>query len=230
MSTDKMFTDKNSNQKVVSVLLNNGPTQAGVMVGMVNAISQPFSQPSVLKAINLSDWADSLPLFIAFVVSFLLAIYQTLVMQKTRITESLIVVPLVTGILFGMSLGANHLTADVISSPTAVNTNQTINESDEQRRQLKKQLSELQKQVALLDNTASAAQASSPQKTRGIPEMVAQQVTSKTKQANNAKTSSDRNFIKKQQLQQQIEELRKKMEAMEKQRKKPKTRNLYRAW
>gem|GEM_PF-5328761 len=230
MSTDKTFTDKNSDQKVVSVLLNNGPTQAGVMVGIVNAISQPFSQPTVLKAINLSDRADSLPLFIAFVVSFLLAIYQTLVMQKTRISESLIVIPLVTGILFGMSLGANHLTADVMSSPTAANSNQTKDESEEQRIQLIKQLNELQKQVALLDNTVSTTQTNSASKTRGLPELVVLQATSKTNQANNTKTTSDRNLIKKQELKQQIEELRKKMQAMEEQRKKPKTRNLYRAW
>lgn len=236
MSTNQILTDKNNEQKVMSVLLNNGPTQAGVMVGIVNAVSQPFSQPSVLKAIHLVDWADSLPLFIAFVVSFLLAIYQTLVMQKTRISEALIVVPLVTGILFGMSLGANHLTADVINTDV-VNESQVDSESVAQRLQLKKQLNELQKQIALLDSAHDKTQVAPPVKTRGINDITALQaatednILAEDKPVNNkVQSPSDNKTVGKEKLKQQIEELRKKMEAMEKARKKPKTRNLYRAW
>lgn len=226
----------------MSVLFNNGPTQAGVMVGIVNGISQPFSQSTVLRALNLTDWAESLPLLIAIVVYFMLAIYQTLVMQRTSISEALIVVPLVTGILFGMSLGANHLTANMINDSATVERNTIVDTKfSEQKLQLQKQLDNLQKQVALLDTENSGQQAVNSRKTRGIPDMVGLQsatdapsstsdVASISTDASIQTSTEQKNKVDKTKIKQQIEELRRKMLALEKQQRKPKPRNLYRSW
>ena len=242
MSSHQILGSKGTDSNVVSVLFNNGPTQAGVMVGIVNAISQPFSQSAVLNALSLTEWAESLPLLIAIVVSFMLAIYQTLVMQRTRISEALIVVPLVTGILFGMSLGANHLTADMINDSANVEQN-TIKDTlvSEQKRQLQKQLDNLQKQVALLDVTSNGQQAVNSRKTRGIPGIdgflavnaassgespVASISTDDTSQT----STNQKNNVDEKKIQQQIEALRRKMQALEKQQRKHKPRSLYRSW
>lgn len=240
MSSNQLLDNKGTNSNVMSVLFNNGPTQAGVMVGIVNGISQPFSQSTVLKALNLTEWAESLPLLIAIVVSFMLAIYQTMVMQRTRISESLLVVPLVTGILFGMSLGANHLTADMING--SANVEQNTREDtlvSEQKKQLQKQLDDLQKQVALLDLANNGQQTVNSRKTRGIPGMdgllavtatppseapVASISTDDTSQT----STNQKNNVDEKKIQRQIEELRRKMQALEKLQRKPKS--LYRSW
>jgi hypothetical protein len=242
MSSHQILGNKDTNSNVVSVLFNNGPTQAGVMVGIVNAISQPFSQSAVLNALSLTEWAESLPLLIAIVVSFMLAIYQTLVMQRTRISEALIVVPLVTGILFGMSLGANHLTADMINDSTNVEQDTSKDTLvSEQKKQLQKQLNDLQKQVALLDVASNEQQAVNSRKTRGIPGMdgllaVTAAPSSELPAASKSiddtsQTSTDqKNNVDQKKIQRQIEELHKKMQALEKQQRKPKPRSLYRSW
>lgn len=111
-----MRIDIDAGRSGVGVLFNNGPTQVGVMVGIVNAISQPFAQENLQSALGFTEWNGTLPLVIAAVVAFLLSIYQCRFIQPTTIWESIIVVPLVTGILFGMSLAANNLTASVMQS------------------------------------------------------------------------------------------------------------------
>lgn len=235
MSANQIMTNKDSNQNVMSVLFNNGPTQAGVMVGIVNAISQPFSQNSVLKALNLINWAESLPLLIALVVSFMLAIYQTLVMQKTRITEALIVVPLVTGILFGMSLGANHLTADVIDSSTVTyeKPNDVI---AQQKHVLKKQLDALQKQVALLDQMPDGFSEMSSPKTREILDSVELEgetdnySVTQSPPVTQTQQSAIPRTMGKNTIEQHTEILSKFIKDLDKQEIKPTKNKLYRTW
>lgn len=117
---------------------------------------------------NLIDWAESLPLIIALIVSLMLAVYQTLVMQKTRITEALIIIPLVTGILFGMSLGANHLTADVIDNSSITYDTPKSDAIAQQKHKIQNQLDALQKQIALLDQTSGSNSERPSPKTREI--------------------------------------------------------------
>ncbi len=242
MSSNQFSGNKGTDSNVVSVLFNNGPAQAGVMVGIVNAISQPFSQSAVLNALSLTEWAESLPLLIAIVVSLMLAIYQTLVMQRTRISEALIVVPLVTGILFGMSLGANHLTADMINDSANIEqTTITDTVVSAQKKQLQIQLDDLQKQVALLDVSNNGQQPANSRKTRGIPGMdgfLAATTTPSSKSSvtlipadssYQPSTTQKKNVVETK-IQQQIEELRRKMRALEELQRKPKTRSLYRSW
>jgi uncharacterized protein YceH (UPF0502 family) len=110
-----------------------------------------------------------------------------------------------------------------------------------QKKQLQKQLDDLQKQVALLDVASNGQQAVNSRKTRGIPGMdgllavtaapsgespIASISTDDTSQ-----TSTDqKNNVDQKKIQQQIEALRRKMLALEKQQRKPKPRSLYRSW
>lgn len=236
MSVNQIMTNKDSNQSVMSVLFNNGPTQAGVMVGIVNAISQPFSQNSVLKALHLIHWAESLPLIIALVVSLMLAVYQTLVMQKTRVTEALIVIPLVTGILFGMSLGANHLTADVINSSSVTYDNAKSDAMAQQKRKIQNQLDTLQKQIALLNQPSDSFSEMPAPKTREIANSIKLEAETdddsfvQSTPVTRTPQSAKPNTARKHTLEQHTELLGKMIQDIEKQNKQSTKNKLYRTW
>jgi hypothetical protein len=223
----------NTHEGVMSVLFNNAPTQAGVMVGIVNAISQPFSQPTVIEALSLADkeWSANLPIQITLFVSFLLAIYQTKMMQRTRFAESLIVIPIVTGILFGMSMGANSVGEEVFNPQASSEVPSQQLEIANQENLLEQEMLDLQNKLKQLqDKTANAhivASRAAPI-SRGIPELIA--LNTESVRTAEKQLSEQTKAMQAKQIKQQIELLRKKKQVLELKRKKLAKPGFYKTW
>lgn len=88
-------------------LLQHSSTQIGVMAGFVTMVSQPFVQ--LRDVLGLAPY---FPIIVAIVVSFLLAAYQVVRVQKACLSDCLILVPLVAMITFSSYVGTNQILQD----------------------------------------------------------------------------------------------------------------------
>jgi hypothetical protein len=100
-------SEQTRKQKITaSNLLSSGTTQVGLMAALVTAVVQPFAQPKILSAFQLPA---VFPLYMAIAVSFLLALYHVCTLQKIKVIEYIILIPLATCIIFSTALGSNNL-------------------------------------------------------------------------------------------------------------------------
>lgn len=83
-------------------------TQVGLMAGVVTMVSQPFAQSRMQELLGLAVWV---PVVIAVAVSVLLAAYHVFAIQRVKVMEGVILMPLVAMILFSSYAGTNQLFA-----------------------------------------------------------------------------------------------------------------------
>jgi hypothetical protein len=81
-------------------------SEVTIMAGIVTAVSQGFAQVSNILEIR--------PFFVAITISVLLASYYIRLVHSATIVKCLVLVPVVSAIIFAMSLSTNNLLAAAI--------------------------------------------------------------------------------------------------------------------
>jgi hypothetical protein len=81
-------------------------SEVTIMAGIVTAVSQGFAQVSNILEVR--------PFFVAITISVLLASYYIRLVHGATITKCLVLVPVVSAILFAMSLSTNNLLAAAV--------------------------------------------------------------------------------------------------------------------
>src|SRR5262245_48806639 len=81
-------------------------SEVTIMAGIVTAVSQGFAQ--------VTDILEIRPFIVAMTISVLLAIYQIRMVYKVAIGACIIFVPLVSAIIFTISLSTNNLLASAV--------------------------------------------------------------------------------------------------------------------
>lgn len=102
-------------EKPVEGLFQKGSMQVGIMAGVVTAVSQPFAQVKMQTLLGLSP---SVPLLIAIAVSVLLAAHHVFAVQRVKVLEGLVLMPLVALIVFSSYCGTNQFLASEAAPST----------------------------------------------------------------------------------------------------------------
>lgn len=106
--------DRPAEDKAGDSIFQKGSTQVGIMAGIVTMVSQPFAQTKIQTMLGLSQ---SVPIVVAIMVSALLAAHHVFAVQRARVLEGLLLMPLVGMIVFSSYAGTNQLFAS--ESPPA---------------------------------------------------------------------------------------------------------------
>jgi hypothetical protein len=141
-----------------------------MMIGIVTAITQPFAQTTMQEMFRLPNW---LPIFVALVVSGVLAVYRLAIVRGSRPKEYAICAPLLALLIFsGYVTGNNavHYAKEGITKSGAGSQEKTGGEIDILREQNQKLLKQLQRADKLLEQIGKAIGISgSETKSEGMP-------------------------------------------------------------